>query len=80
MKDQTMIKNIKYSIKKLSVLGSMMLVCVPLWAQRTPSFEIHDRGILWETMKDDGTIGAPNPTSRYQFYPSMDWPGGPSEL
>ncbi len=61
-------------------MGTLILVCLPLWAQRTPAFKIHDRGILWETMKDDGTIGAPNPTSRYQFYPSMDWPGGPDEL
>jgi len=71
---------IKPIIKSISVLSVMMLICAPVRAQRTPSFKIHDRGILWETMKDDGTIGAPNPTSRYQFYPCMDWPGGPHEL
>lgn len=47
---------------------------------RSAEFEIHNRGILWETMKDDGTIGAPDPTDRFEYYPSMDWPGGPSRL
>ena len=47
---------------------------------RSAEFEIHNRGILWETMKDDGTIGAPSPTDRFEYYPSMDWPGGPSKL
>jgi len=41
---------------------------------------IHDRANLWETMKDDGTIGPANPTDRFKTYPSMDWPGGPHEL
>jgi len=49
-------------------------------AQRLPEFRLHDRGELWETMKDNGLIGAPNPTNRYEFYPSMDWPGGPHTL
>jgi hypothetical protein len=47
---------------------------------RLAEFEIHARGEVWETMKDDGTIGAPNPTNQFEFFPSMDWPGGPSEL
>ncbi len=47
---------------------------------RNADFKIHDRGNLWETMKDDGTIGAPNPTNRFEYYPSMDWPGGPNIL
>ncbi len=47
---------------------------------RVAEFEIHDRGDLWETMKDDGTIGAPAPTNISEFYPSMDWPGGPDKL
>jgi hypothetical protein len=47
---------------------------------REPEFEIHDRGELWETMNDDGTMGAPSPTNQYEFYPSMDWPGGPHQL
>jgi hypothetical protein len=47
---------------------------------RQADFKLHDRGALWETMKDDGTIGAPNPTNRFEFYPSMDWPGGPHTL
>lgn len=52
-----------------------------LFAQaRNAEFEIHNRGMLWETMKDDGTIGAPDPTDRFEYYPSMDWPGGPEKL
>ncbi|MBI1938833.1 MAG: hypothetical protein HYS25_12015 [Ignavibacteriales bacterium] len=47
---------------------------------RKAEFKIHDRGVLWETMKDDGTIGAPDPTNRFQYYPGMDWPGGPNEM
>ncbi len=31
-------------------------------------------------MKDDGTIGAPSPTNIFEYYPTMDWPGGPDEL
>ena len=47
---------------------------------RNADFKLHDRGNLWETMKDDGTIGAPDPTNRFETYPSMDWPGGPHVL
>ena len=47
---------------------------------RKADFKIHDRGNLWETMKDDGTIGAPSPTNRFEYYPSMDWPGGPEKM
>jgi len=47
---------------------------------RTPEFRIHDRGQVWETMKDNGLIGAPNPTNRFEYYPSLDWPGGPHAL
>ena len=47
---------------------------------RIADFMIHDRGNLWETMKDDGTIGPANPTNRFETYPSMDWPGGPAKL
>ena len=47
---------------------------------REPEFNLHDRGVLWETMNDDGTIGAPNPTNQFEFFPSMDWPGGPHTL
>lgn len=42
---------------------------------REPLFKIHDRGALWETVKDNGQIGGV--FSAFQFYPSMDWPGGP---
>lgn len=47
---------------------------------RKAEFKIHDRGQLWETMKDDGTIGAPDPQNRFEYYPSMDWPGGPEKM
>ncbi len=47
---------------------------------RKAEFLIHDRGNLWETMKDDGTIGAADPTNRFETYPSMDWPGGPNKM
>lgn len=50
-----------------------------IWAQyREPLFKIHDRGRLWETMKDNGQIGGV--FSSFQYYPSMDWPGGPAVL
>jgi hypothetical protein len=58
-----------------------MLIPLSLFAQaRKAEFNFHDRGVLWETMKDDGTIGAPDPTNRFQYYPSMDWPGGPQTM
>ena len=68
------------SITQKIILCMLMIGTLTLltFAQvRTADFKIHDRGDLWETMKDDGTIGAPNPYNRYEFYPSMDWPGGP---
>lgn len=45
---------------------------------RVPLFKIHDRGELWETMKDNGQIGGL--FSPFEYYPSMDWPGGPAIL
>jgi len=72
-----MLKQIKYGL----MIGLFGLGLLPLHGQlRTPEFKVHDRGNLWETMKDDGTIGAISPTNRYEFYPSMDWPGGPHIL
>ncbi len=69
-------------ILKLIIIPVIILTSSPLlFSQaRNAEFLIHDRGNLWETMKDDGTIGAPDPTNRFQFYPSMDWPGGPHVL
>jgi hypothetical protein len=61
----------------------LLLLLIPLSVfpqARKAEFKIHDRGVLWETMKDDGTIGAPDPTNRFQYYPSMDWPGGPETM
>ncbi len=45
---------------------------------REPVFKIHDRGELWETIKDNGQIGGI--FSSYQYFPSLDWPGGPAIL
>ena len=60
---------------------ALLILAGPVQAQvRTAEFEIHDRGDLWDTMKDDGTVGAPSPTNLFEFFPSMDWPGGPSTL
>jgi hypothetical protein len=47
---------------------------------RQALFEIHNRGEVWETVKDNGTVGAPNPTNRFEYHPSLDWPGGPADL
>ncbi len=63
------------TITLIMLLGSAAMAQI-----RRAEFEIHDRGMLWETMKDDGTIGAPDPLDPFSFYPSMDWPGGPAEL
>ena len=56
----------------------MLVITQSIFGQvRIADFMIHDRANLWETMKDDGTIGPANPTDRFETYPSMDWPGGP---
>ena len=67
-------KSIVVALSLNAIAASEML------AQRLPEFRLHDRGELWETMKDNGLIGAPNPTNRFEFYPSLDWPGGPHTL
>ncbi|MEM6782876.1 MAG: hypothetical protein AAF624_03970 [Bacteroidota bacterium] len=63
-------------------LGLFVLLCaVPAHAQtREADFRVHDRGELWETAKDDGTLGAPAPLDPFEYFPSMDWPGGPEVL
>ncbi len=59
----------------------VLLAAAPARAQiREADFRVHDRGELWETAKDDGTLGAPEPLNPFEYFPSMDWPGGPSEL
>ncbi|MFH1851759.1 MAG: hypothetical protein ABIA75_05390 [Candidatus Neomarinimicrobiota bacterium] len=68
-----------YKIIK-SYLTIAMLFAAAYAQVRIPDFEIHDRGNLWETMKDDGTIGPLHPTALSEFYPGMDWPGGPHQL
>ncbi len=64
---------------KLIIVGFTLISSVSAQV-RNADFKIHDRGNLWETMKDNGTIGAPNPTNRFEYYPSMDWPGGPNVM
>lgn len=65
----------------LLYLAVLLLGALPAAAQvRQAEFRVHDRGELWETAKDDGTLGAPNPLSPFEFFPSMDWPGGPDTL
>ena len=81
-----MMRDIKDKIMSRFMKTSVLLMVALFTAStsngqvRRADFRFHDRGELWETMKDDGTIGAPNPTNRYEFYPSMDWPGGPHDL
>ncbi|MGE5498723.1 MAG: hypothetical protein ACM3Q2_11660, partial [Syntrophothermus sp.] len=66
---------------KLKILLILALTPLIVNAQaRKAEFKIHDRGLLWETMKDDGTIGAPDPLNRFEYFPSMDWPGGPDQM
>lgn len=68
-------------MNKIKLLAISLSLVNSLSAQvRNADFKIHDRGELWETMKDNGTIGAPNPTNRFENYPSMDWPGGPNVM
>ncbi len=45
---------------------------------REPLFKIHERGELGDTMKDNGQIGGI--FSSYQYFPSLDWAGGPAIL
>jgi hypothetical protein len=72
---------IMLKLYKLILVLFVILSLGNLFAQaRNAEYEIHKRGKLWETMKDDGTIGAPDPTDRFEYYPSMDWPGGPEKL
>ncbi|NWF89512.1 MAG: hypothetical protein HXY50_08620, partial [Ignavibacteriaceae bacterium] len=65
-------------MNKKIYLIQLLLISIAYSQVRNADFKIHDRGNLWETMKDNGTIGAPNPTNRFEYYPSMDWPGGPN--
>ncbi len=64
----------------INSLSGLFLVTTVMAQVRTPEFEVHDRGNLWETMKDNGTIGSLNPTNTTEFFPGMDWPGGPATL
>ena len=58
-----------------------LLAAAPAAAQiREAEFRVHDRGELWETAKDDGTLGAPAPLDPFEYFPSLDWPGGPEVL
>jgi hypothetical protein len=70
-------------MKNLITILTFTIICFAstIIAQiRQAGFEIHDRGMLWETVKDNGTIGAPDPLNQFENFPSMDWPGGPQAL
>lgn len=59
----------------------LVLAFLPLASDaqvRNAEFEIHKRGNLWETVRDNGLLGAPDPNNRFQNFPSLDWPGGPT--
>ena len=70
----------KYKVLFFSLLSIFLLFTLNTgFSQyREPLFKIHDRGELWETVKDNGQIGGL--FSDFQYYPSMDWPGGPEIL
>ncbi|MDW7680272.1 MAG: hypothetical protein SCK70_06885, partial [bacterium] len=69
----------KYILHIAPILAVLTIFCTISYGQyREPLFNIHDRGRLWETVKDNGQIGGR--FSDFQFYPSMDWPGGPAIL
>jgi len=69
-----------YTVRLLAILimASFVLSSVADAQYREPLFKIHDRGDLWETVKDNGQIGGM--FSPFEFYPSLDWPGGPAVL
>ncbi len=68
----------KLILFSLIVLITVLSIETGFSQYREPLFKIHDRGELWETVKDNGQIGGL--FSAFQFYPSMDWPGGPAIL
>ncbi len=68
----------KLKIFPIIIIIVFLLSTLGISQYREPLFKIHDRGDLWETVKDNGQIGGM--FSPFEFYPSMDWPGGPSVL
>ncbi|MDZ7393311.1 MAG: hypothetical protein ONB25_10505 [candidate division KSB1 bacterium] len=62
----------------LTALSALLIASTGAAQVRVPLFKIHDRGELWETMKDNGQLGGL--FSPFEYYPSMDWPGGPAVL
>lgn len=68
----------KRKVLPIILLLFFMLSSAGFSQYREPLFKIHDRGDLWETVKDNGQIGGM--FSPFEFYPSLDWPGGPSVL
>lgn len=68
-------------MKKYLLFALFTVMPILVTAQsRTAAFEIHNRGNLWETVRDDGRLGAPDPNNRFENYPSLDWPGGPTVM
>ncbi|MBH11078.1 MAG: hypothetical protein CMG74_12160 [Candidatus Marinimicrobia bacterium] len=57
----------------------IVIISILISQTRIPEYEIHNRGNLWDTMNDDGTHGA-HPNRLGEYNPSMDWPGGPTNM
>jgi hypothetical protein len=76
--------NRKKEMQKIMKIAYLILLAgltTQVFAQaRNAEFLLHNRGNLWDTMKDDGTIGPSSPTNRLETYPGMDWPGGPAVM
>jgi hypothetical protein len=73
--------NMREISKKILILIILILFVEDGLPQaRKADFRVHNRGNLWETAKDDGTLGPADPLNRFETYPSMDWPGGPAIL
>jgi len=75
-----MVSKHQISMFLLSALVTVAFSNVARSQVRNPEFEIHKRGNLWESVRDDGTLGAPDPNNRFQNFPSLDWPGGPTVM
>ncbi len=68
-------------MRTATIILLLNLTLVPFVADgQSRNFLIHNRGELWESMRDDGGIGPPDPKNTYEYFPSMDWPGGPTTL
>ena len=72
-------RSLAFSLFPVIVLTVLSATADTATAQvRVAEFEVHTRGNLWETVRDDGRLGAPDPNNRFENFPSLDWPGGPT--